>query len=98
MGNRLRVDLAELGETACALTALVADFQGAEKQAEAAAADVGSPEIAKALHGFATNWDFHKKKLVETLEGVRDMADQGRETYIGVDEQLAQSMADAMRR
>ena len=96
MGDRIRVDLVELGETACALGALVTDFQGAEKQAEAASADVGSPEIADALHEFATNWNYHKKKLIATLEGVRDMADQGRETYIGVDEQLAQSMSEAL--
>ena len=98
MGDRLRVDLVELSETACALTALVGDFQDAEKNADAASADVGSSEISDALNAFATNWNYHKKKLVSTLEAVRDMADQSRETYIGVDEQLAQEMVDAMSR
>lgn len=96
MGHYLRVDLAELKETAGSLSELCADFNASGQQASGAAQDVGSDDIARALTTFASNWDFHKKQLVDQLEGLRDMADHGHATYIGVDEDLARQATDAL--
>ena len=50
------------------------------------------------MHAFATNWNYHKAKLVELREGMRDMAQEGHKTYVGADDQLAEELVSASQR
>ncbi len=98
MGDRLKVDLAELASTAAGLTALISNFASSSEKAEEIGGDLGHPDLSDAMHAFATNWSYHKAKLVELLEGVRDMAQEGHTTYVGVDDHLAAELVSASQR
>ena len=97
MGSHLRVDLDQLASTASALSALRAEFEGASEAVDDVDDDLGHEALDDVLRDFAGNWKRDKGKLVDLLKAVEEMATQGHETYVGVDEELARELASAGR-
>ncbi len=93
MGD-LEVDLDELARCRDELGLLIAEFSRAEDIARGT--DVGARTVADALHEFATNWNAHKKDLVEEMSSLHDMADASAHTYLDADNELAKDIADAV--
>ena len=92
MGDHLRVNLAELETCGTALAHLKDEFDRAAEIVGDARSCVGHRLIEGALHDFATNWKYHRQRLVENLESVGEMAEASHQAYLDTDRQLATSL------
>ena len=74
MGERLKGDLARIGEVAAQITWIGAELDRATMVADGYASALGSPMLAAMLHAFAANWSIHRRRLVADLRAQADLA------------------------
>ena len=74
MGERLKGDLARIGEVAAQITWIGAELDRATMVADGYASALGSPMLAAMLHAFAANWSIHRRRLVAELRALADLA------------------------
>ena len=74
MGERLKGDLARIGEVAVQITWISAEFDHAAKLADSCAPALGSPRLAAVLSAFASNWTIHRRQLLDDLRGLAALA------------------------
>jgi len=67
VGERLKGDLARIGEVAAQITWIGAEFDHAAKLADGCAPALGSPRLAAMLSAFASNWTVHRGQLLDDL-------------------------------
>ncbi|MFJ8593209.1 WXG100 family type VII secretion target [Streptomyces sp. NPDC093598] len=58
----------------------------------------GSGEIADAMGEFVNNWDDHRSKLLENLEGVSKLVKSTIDGFTGADKQLADELRKARKK
>ncbi len=74
MGERLKEDLARIGEVAAQITWIGGELDRAAMLADGYASALGSPPLAAMLHAFASNWSIHRRRLSADLRSHADLA------------------------
>ncbi len=56
---------------------------------------LGSGDIAHAMHDFASNWDYHRHKLLDKVKAMGEMAEKTMEAFKDVDKKLEDGLDGA---
>jgi hypothetical protein len=88
----LKVDYQLLDSIERNLSSLVSEFQNIEVQEGSYDSAMGSGDIVGAMGNFAGNWDYHRKKLVSSMEALGTMVSETRQSFQKTDCQLASSL------
>jgi hypothetical protein len=88
----LKVDYQLLDSIERNLSSLVSEFQNIEVQESSYDSAMGSGDIVGAMGSFAGNWDYHRKKLVGSMEALGKMVSETRQGFQKTDCQLASSL------
>ncbi|GAB3691563.1 hypothetical protein [Angustibacter aerolatus] len=88
----LKVDYAELGESASSLAAIRREFEGIDDASDAVKHAVCSRDIADAIEEFANNWDRHRGELVEALGKLEEATRSAIETWQATDHKVGSSI------
>ena len=64
------VDYALLEKVENTLNSLHREFGGIQTQVQGYSADWGSGDIAAAMDGFATNWNYHRDQMLTSMEAL----------------------------
>ena len=96
MGDRLRADLTRIADTGSQLSDIKAQFDNAGQLADDLHDIIGRNELADRLNDFANNWKLNRDKLSTSLGSLSALCTQAAQAYGSTDEQLAQSLLDAM--
>ena len=92
MGERLRADLARIGEVAAQITRIGAELSQATTLAEGYAPALGSVRLAGVLNTFADSWSIHRQRLIDDLSQEAALAETAVRSYRDTDEQLAAAL------
>lgn len=93
MGDRLRADLARIGNVASQITQIGAEFSQATTLAEGYESALGSAPLAGVLGTFASGWSIHRQRLIDDLSQEAALAETAAQSYRATDEQLAAALA-----
>jgi hypothetical protein len=55
---------------------------------------LGSNDMAHAMHDFASNWDYHRHKLLDKIQAMGEMAEKTLEAFKEVDKKLKDGLTD----
>ena len=88
----MKVDYQLLDSTEKSLSNLVAEFQNIKTQEQAYDGAMGSGDIAGALGSFAGNWDYHRKKLIGSMQALGKMVSETKEQFRKTDTGLTSSL------
>lgn len=70
MSSDFVVDYALLEKVENTLNSLHREFGDIQAQEQGYSADWGSGDIASAMNGFATNWDYHRSQMLKSMESL----------------------------
>lgn len=85
----LVVDYNLLSQTESSLNGLMNEFSNIKAQEHAYFGDWGSGDIAGAMDDFAANWDYHRKKLLDSMHSLAGMVKQCQDGFCKTDTTLA---------
>ena len=88
----LKVDYQLLDSTEKSLSTLVSEFQNIKAQEHAYDGALGSGDIAGALGSFSGNWDYHRKKLIGSMQALGKMVSETKEQFSKTDTGLTASL------
>jgi len=88
----LKVDYTLLDQSETSLSGLVSDFQNIKAQESSYDGALGSGDIAGAMDSFAGNWDYHRKKLVSSMQALGTMINQTKQAFTQTDTKLQTSL------
>jgi uncharacterized protein YukE len=88
----LKVDYQLLDSTEHTLTSLTSEFQNIKAQTGSYDGAMGSGDIASAMDSFAGNWDYHRQKLVGSMQALGKMISESRQQFTKTDTKLAKSL------
>ncbi len=88
----LKVDYQLLDSTEKSLSNLVAEFQNIKAQEQAYDGAMGSGDIVGALGSFAGNWDYHRKKLIGSMQALGKMVSETKVQFRKTDDGLKASL------
>jgi len=89
----LVVDYNLLGQTESSLNGLTREFTDIKAQEHAYFGDWGSGDIASAMDDFAGNWDYHRKKLLGSMQSLATMVKQCQSGFCKADTTLASDIS-----
>jgi hypothetical protein len=98
MSDRLHVDLDGLEDFAGRLRSIRDRMNGTRDMVDAYEGDLGSGEVAEALHDFEHNWKDGRKEIDAHLDGLAKMADQVVREIRRADRELADGLAQSTKR
>lgn len=96
MGGSLNIDTKLLADMGTQLGRLRDDFNNATSQVDHFSGDMGSGDVADAMHDFASDWEKKKANMVSQLDTLSKGATGSAKTWDGVDQHLAQAIIKAM--
>jgi hypothetical protein len=88
----LKVDYQLLDTTERSLSNLVSEFTNIQAQEQAYDGAMGSGDIAGALGNFASNWDYHRKKLIGSMQALGGMVAETKKQFQQTDQKLKASL------
>lgn len=88
----LVVDYSLLEQVESTLSGLHREFSDIQGQQHAYASAWGSGAIASAMGDFAGNWDYHRKKLLESLESLGAMVGKCKSSFATADTDLSNAL------
>lgn len=88
----LKVDYQLLDSTERTLSSLTSEFQNIKAQEGSYDGAMGSGDIAGAMDSFAGNWDYHRGKLVDSMQALGKMVGQTRQAFQKTDTGLAHDL------
>jgi predicted methyltransferase MtxX (methanogen marker protein 4) len=88
----LKVDYQLLDSTERTLASLTSEFQNIRSQESSYDGAMGSGDIASAMDGFAGNWDYHRQKLVGSMQALGKMISESKQQFTKTDTKLAASL------
>jgi uncharacterized protein YukE len=88
----LKVDYQLLDSTERTLSSLVSEFQNIKAQEGSYDGAMGSGDIASAMDGFAGNWDYHRQKLVGSMQALGKMISESKDQFQKTDHHMASSL------
>jgi hypothetical protein len=89
----LKVDYQLLDSTERALSSLMSEFQHIKARESGYDGAMGSGDIAAAMDSFAGNWDYHRGKLVGSMQALGKMITESKKKFTETDSRLASSLA-----
>ncbi|WP_166851390.1 hypothetical protein [Isoptericola sp. BMS4] len=89
MGERLRLDLDAVRDTATRLGSIRRNLDDAEAAADELAGMIPHRGLADAVATFGKDWDVARTALVEKLDGLHQATDGVAQTFEDVDGKLA---------
>lgn len=88
----LVVDYNLLNQAESSLSGLHGEFSEIRGQQHAYFSAWGSDVIASAMNDFAGNWDYHRKKLLDSMESLSKMVDQCKSSFAQADTDLSNAL------
>ena len=88
----LKVDYQLLDSTERTLSSLVSEFQHIKARDGSYDGAMGSGDIASAMDGFAGNWDYHRQKLVGSMQALGKMISESKDQFQQTDHRMAASL------
>lgn len=55
---------------------------------------LGSHDMAHAMHDFASNWDYHRHKLLDKIQAVGEMSEKTMDAFREVDTKLKHGLPE----
>jgi hypothetical protein len=92
MAADLKVDYQLLDSTERSLGRLTSEFENIKAQESGYDGAMGSGDIAGAMNNFAGNWDYHRKKLVGSMQALGKMVTETRKQFQDTDSKLKASL------
>ncbi len=90
----LKVDYQLLTSTERTLTSLTSEFQNIKAREGGYDGAMGSGDIAGAMDSFAGNWDYHREKLVGSMQALGKMVTQTIQAFQKTDTGLAHDLTN----
>lgn len=88
----LKVDYQLLDSIERNLSNLISQFQHIQAQTSSYDAAFGSGDIAGAMGSFSGNWDYHRKHLVGSMQGLGQMVSETKKHFQDTDNKLKSSL------
>jgi hypothetical protein len=88
----LKVEFDLLDSAEKTLTSLTSEFQNIKAQESSYDGALGSGDIASAMGSFAGNWDYHRDKLVGSMQALGKMITESKKQFHETDDKLASSL------
>jgi hypothetical protein len=88
----LKVDYQLLDSTETTLSSLVSEFQNIKAQESGYDGAMGSGDVAGAMDSFGGNWDYHREKLVGSMQALGKMVSESKQQFQKTDNQLKTSL------
>ena len=88
----LKVEFDLLNSAKQTLTTLTSEFQDIKAQEHAYDGAMGSGDITGALGSFSGNWDYHRNKLVGSMQALGQLIDESEKQFHQTDDQLAKNL------
>ena len=88
----LKVEFDLLNSAKKTLTNLTSEFQHIKAQESAYDGAMGSGDITGALGSFSGNWDYHRNKLVGSMQALGQLIDESEKQFHKTDDQLAKNL------
>ncbi|MFD4564626.1 hypothetical protein [Streptomyces sp. NPDC058475] len=92
MADHVKVSTSELKEISRSVAKLKSHFEHAKDLVDSYDAEIGSGEVASALHDFADDWKKKRKQLCDGLEFLGKTAGAAAKAYDGLDQHLADAL------
>lgn len=89
--TELKVDYQLLDSIERDLSFLVSEFQHIQARTGECDGAMGSGDIAGAMGGFSGNWDYHRKRLIGSMQSLGQMVSQTRKSFQDADNRLKAS-------
>ena len=86
----LCVDYARLQVIEHDLGIVKREFESCEEHQERLRGIYGSGTVADAMEDFTTNWDRHRKEVLESVKSVGEMASNVHQSFLKTDKKLEQ--------
>lgn len=96
MADHININTQMLADMGAALGRLRDDFNNATSKVDGFGGDMGSGDVADAMHDFASDWSDKKKNIVSQLDTLSKGATGSAQTWDGLDQHLADAMIKAM--
>jgi hypothetical protein len=88
----LKVEFGLLDSAEKTLTSLTSEFQNIKAQESGYEGAMGSGDIAGALGSFSGNWDYHRDKLVGSMQALGKMITESKKQFQETDGKLAKNL------
>jgi hypothetical protein len=88
----LKVDYQLLDATERTLSNLTSEFQNIKARESGYDGAMGSGDIASAMDSFAGNWDYHRGKLVGSMQALGKMITESKKQFTQTDTKLTHSL------
>jgi hypothetical protein len=88
--DQLKVDYALLEGAHKTLTSLASEFGDLKASTSSYDGAMGSGTIAGAMDGFAGNWNYHRDKLVASMQKLDEMITESVKHFMETDKKAAQ--------
>ncbi len=88
----LKVEFDLLNSAKKTLTTLTSEFQNIKAQESGYDGAMGSGDITGALGSFSGNWDYHRNKLVGSMQALGQLIDESEKQFHQTDDQLARNL------
>ena len=88
----LKVEFDLLNSAKKTLTTLTSEFQNIKAAESAYDGAMGSGDITGALGSFSGNWDYHRNKLVGSMQALGQLIDESEKQFHKTDDQLAKNL------
>ena len=96
MGDHIKIDTGLLADMGTQLGKLRDEFTNATKSVDGYGGDMGSGDVADAMHDFASDWDKKKGDITAQLDTLSKGATGSAKVWDGVDGHLADAIIKSM--
>lgn len=96
MADHINIDTKLLADMGTALGRLRDEFNNATRSVDGFGGDMGSGDVADAMHDFASDWSKKQGEMVSQLDTLSKGATGCAQTWDGLDQHLADAMIKAM--
>jgi hypothetical protein len=88
----LKVEFDLLDSAEQTMTSLSSEFKNIKAQESDYDGAMGSGDIVGALHSFSGNWDYHRDKLVGSMQALGQMITESKKQFQSTDNKLASDL------
>lgn len=93
----LKVEYDRLEESSSQLDKIKSTFDGLEGSVDDASDAWGDDQVSGAMHTFATNWGYHRKKLSNKIHDGREKIEKTLTSFEKADKQLAHAVEGSVK-
>lgn len=94
MGTTLSLNTAELQDTGTALRQVAEEFTNASDNSTTIGDAVGHDELRSRIDEFISNWDDKRDEMVESIDGLGDVAEGIGDAFEEIETELAKTLKE----